>query len=71
MLLVLDATITIRNEAIIKAFDITPTFPLVELFDLNLFDFVVWCLQAFLAGLIGERLIAKKMIYNKQLERDA
>ena len=72
MFLLLDATITIRNEAIIKAFDISPTFPLVELFDLNLFDFVVWCLQAFFAGLIGERLIAKKQkIYNKSLERNA
>jgi hypothetical protein len=60
MLLVLDATITIRNEAIIKAFDISPTFPLVELLDMELFDFIVWCLQAFFAGLIGERGIAGK-----------
>ncbi len=60
MLLVLDATITIRNEAIVKAFNISPTFPLVELFDLDLFGFVIWCIQAFFAGLIGERLIAKK-----------
>ena len=60
MLLVLDATITIRNEAIISAFDISPTFPLVELFDFELFDFIAYCLQAFLAGLVGERLVAKK-----------
>ncbi len=60
MLLVLDATVTIRNEAIVNALDIAPTFPLVELFDLDLFGFIVWCIQAFFAGLIGERLIAKK-----------
>jgi len=60
MLLVIDATVTIRNEAIINALDISPTFPLVELFNLNYFGFIVWCIQAFFAGFIGERLIAKK-----------
>ena len=60
MFLVLDATITIRNEAIAQALGITPNLPLVELLDLDMFAFITWCIQAFLAGLFGDKLISKK-----------
>ncbi len=60
MFWVLDATVTVRNEAITQAFEIDSNFPLVELFDLGMFEFVTWLIQAFLAGLIGDKLINKK-----------
>ena len=62
MLLTLDAEIKIGNESIIKAFDLSPTVPLIEIFDIGILEFVLWCLQAFFAGLIGERLFTKKEI---------
>ncbi len=64
MFLVLDATLTVRNEAIVQAFDLDPNFPLVELFDLGMYEFITWLIQAFLAGLIGDKLLNKKLKEN-------
>ena len=59
MIFVLDATITIRNAEITKLFDISPNYPLINLFSLGFFDFIIWSVQEFVAGIIGERLFHK------------
>lgn len=56
MVYLLDATITIRNEAVASFFDIKPDYHLITLFDIGFLDFIIWCVQAFFAGIIGERL---------------
>lgn len=60
MIYVADATITIRNEEIAKVLDITPNYPIMRLFDPGLFDFIIWSVQSFVAGLIGERIFMRK-----------
>lgn len=60
MIFILDATITIRNDVIAKAFGITPNFPIMNLFDPGLFDFIIWCGQSFVAAFIGEKTFTRK-----------
>lgn len=60
MIYVLDATITIRNEEFAKVFNIAPDYPIMRLFDPGLFDFIIWSVQSFIAGLIGERIFMRK-----------
>ncbi len=57
---ILDATVTIGNQEISSALDISPNMPLIELFELGFFEFSIWLIQAFFAVLIGEKLIKKK-----------
>lgn len=49
----IDATITIRNEAIASLFEIPPDYPFINFFGLGLYEFFTWAIQAALAGLIG------------------
>jgi hypothetical protein len=61
MIYILDASITIRNEEIAKVFNITPNYPVMSLFDPGLFDFVIWSVQSFVAGIIGEIFMRKDL----------
>lgn len=60
MIYVLDATITIRNQEIATAFNVTPDYPITNLFDPGLFDFIIWSVQAFMAGIVGEKIFLRK-----------
>ena len=61
----LDATVTIRNEAIASTFEIPVDYPLINLFGFGFFEFFTWLIQAALAGLIGAIIIKP----NKYSER--
>ena len=60
MCYVLDARLTIGNEQVAEFLDFPPDYPVMDLFGLGLFQFITWSLQAFFAGLIGEKLLKKK-----------
>ena len=60
----LDATITVRNEQIARFFNLKPNMPLLTFFEIGFFDFLMWCIQAFFAGLIGEKILRKKEVEN-------
>ena len=52
-----DVTITVRNEAIASLLEIPPDYPLINLFQLGLFDLFLWMIQAALAGVIGSLML--------------
>ena len=58
-ILSLDATITVRNKEIAAFFELEENAHLSELYDIDLFDLVVWLLQATVAIAVGERLQRK------------
>jgi hypothetical protein len=58
-ILSLDATITVRNKEIAAFFQLEENAHLSELYDIDLFDLVVWLLQATVALAVGERLQRK------------
>jgi hypothetical protein len=58
----LDATVTIRNELIASFFEIPADYQLIDLFDLGLFEFFAWAIQAALAGLVGAKILKKNEI---------
>jgi len=55
-----DMTITIRNKAIASLLEITPGYPIINFFELGLFEFFTWAIQAALAGLIGQKILENK-----------
>jgi len=55
----LDATITIRNEKIMKFFDINGPIGLGELFPPDWFDFLIWVIQALIGHYVGSRTYQK------------
>ncbi|MHB0915095.1 MAG: hypothetical protein ACYC57_10725 [Thermoleophilia bacterium] len=55
-----DATITVRNEAIASLLEIPPDYPFINFFELGLFEFFTWAIQAVLAGLIGQKILENK-----------
>ena len=54
---VLDLTFTIRNPEISSFFEFKQNEPAINLFSLGFIDFLIWCVQAFIASLIGEKLV--------------
>ena len=59
MALVLDATFTVRNPEISQTFGLEPNEPFIGLFGVGAFELMTWGIQAFLASLIGHRLLEK------------
>lgn len=57
-----DVTITVRNEAIASLLEIPPDYPFINFFELGLFEFFTWAIQAALAGLIGLSMLKPKEI---------
>ncbi len=55
-ILSLDATITVRNKEIATFFELEENAHLSELYDIDVFDLVVWLLQATVALAVEERL---------------
>ncbi len=56
---VLDVTYTIGNEEVAKTFDFVPNDAVINLFGFGFVEFFIWSIQAFLATLIGDKLIKK------------
>lgn len=56
----LDITYTINNQVVANFLDVKPNEKLTDLFDIGLFEFICWSIQALIAGYIGERLLANK-----------
>jgi len=66
LLFALDLRITIGNERIAKLIDAHGSIHSLELFDPGIFEFIVWCSQAFFAGIIGPKLLdEQKWQHNK------
>lgn len=63
--IVVDATFTVRNETIAKAFDFVPNEPVVDLFGIDIVEFVTWIVEALLAGFIGGKLIGNVSVGEK------
>jgi hypothetical protein len=59
-LFALDVRFTIGNETIAKFFDTNGTIHALELFDPGIFEFFEYCSQAFLAGIIGPKILNGK-----------
>ena len=53
----LDLTITVRNESIASLLEIPADYPFINFFELGLFEFFTWAIQAALAGLIGTKIL--------------
>lgn len=69
----LDVTYTVNNEAIAKFMDLKPNEKLTDLFDIGLFEFICWSIQALMAGYIGEKLLSNKKLIsanNHSLKHD-
>ena len=58
----LDVIITVRNEAIASLLEIHPDYPFINFFELGLFEFFIWAIQAALAGLLGSLILKQKDI---------
>ena len=57
----LDITFTVHNQEMARAFDFKPGMPLSDLFQLGVFEFFTWSVQAVLAIFLGERIFRKKL----------
>ena len=58
-LLAIDMRIIIGNEKIADFFDMHGTIHSIELFNPGLFEILLWSSQAFLAGIIGPKILNK------------
>lgn len=54
---ILDVTYTVHNEAVASFFELRENEPLAELFGFGMFEFIIWCLQALVANIIGSKMI--------------
>ena len=69
----LDITYTVNNEAAAKFLELKPNEKLADLFDIGLFEFFCWIIQALIAGYIGEKLLIHKKVlsaHNQSLKHD-
>jgi hypothetical protein len=60
MLIALDITYTVGNEAIARAFEFKPNERALDLFGFGWFEFITWSVQALLAGWVGEKMSSSK-----------
>ena len=59
-----DVTITVRNDAIASLLEIPPDYPFINFFELGVFEFFTWAIQAVLAMGIGQKILENK--YNQR-----
>ena len=62
MAVVVDVTFTVRNPEVVRWFDLKPNEHLAGLFDVGVFEIIAMVVQALLAALVGEKLLARKPI---------
>lgn len=53
----LDVTYTVHNESVASFFELKPSEPFVELFNFGMLEFIICCLQALVANIVGSKLI--------------
>ena len=55
----LDITFTVHNQEMARALGFKPDMPLSDLFQLGIFEFFTWSVQALLAQYLGRRIVGR------------
>ena len=55
-----DLKIIIGNKEIAEFLDMEEPIPLLELFSPGISDFVIYCIQAFVGGIVGSKVLEKQ-----------